>query len=96
MTAGRLALVLALLWIAVVIPWPTLVAEAQRLDEEVESALRELMAEDPGIGDVRGPGLMIGVEFVTDRGSRVPDGGRADQATEEDTMRITRALWNSF
>jgi hypothetical protein len=47
MTASRLAFVLALSWIAVVIPWPALVAEAQTLDEEVESALRELVETTP-------------------------------------------------
>jgi hypothetical protein len=47
MTTARLALVVALSWIAVVIPWPMLVAEAQTLDEEVESALRELMETTP-------------------------------------------------
>ena len=47
MTTARRAFVLALSWIAVVIPWPMLVAEAQTLDEEVESALRELVETTP-------------------------------------------------
>ncbi len=47
MTTARLALVLALSWLAVVISWPALVAEAQTLDEEAESALRELVQTTP-------------------------------------------------
>jgi lipid-binding SYLF domain-containing protein len=47
MTNARRALVLALSWIAMAIPWPALVAEAQTLDEEVESALRELVGTTP-------------------------------------------------
>ena len=35
---------------------------------------RGIAAEDDRIGDVRGPGLMIGVEFVRDRATREPDG----------------------
>ncbi|RME89195.1 MAG: acetyl ornithine aminotransferase family protein [Anaerolineae bacterium] len=35
-------------------------------------ALAEIMARHPSIGDVRGLGLMIGVEFVRDRESREP------------------------
>ncbi len=31
------------------------------------------MAEHDSIGDVRGIGLMIGVDFVKDRGTRMPD-----------------------
>jgi 4-aminobutyrate aminotransferase len=35
-------------------------------------ALHEIMARHPSIGDVRGLGLMIGVEFVKDRKSKAP------------------------
>jgi 4-aminobutyrate aminotransferase len=51
-----------------------LVANAAARGAELTTGLRSMMAEDERIGDVRGPGLMIGVEFVTDRESRRPDG----------------------
>jgi 4-aminobutyrate aminotransferase len=55
-----------------------LVANAAARGAELTGSLRELMAEHPGIGDVRGPGLMIGVEFVKDRRTREPDGDAAE------------------
>jgi 4-aminobutyrate aminotransferase len=58
-----------------------LVANARLRGAELGGALRELMTDHPGIGDVRGPGLMIGVEFVTSRATRRPDGATADAVT---------------
>ena len=46
---------------------------------ELTRGLLRLMAEDERIGDVRGPGLMVGVEMVRDRETKEPDG---DLATE--------------
>jgi 4-aminobutyrate aminotransferase len=51
-----------------------LVANAAARGAELTSGLKALMAEDERIGDVRGPGLMIGVEFVADRATGEPDG----------------------
>ena len=51
-----------------------LVENAAARGEELTAGLREIMAEDQRIGDVRGPGLMIGLEFVKDRATREPDG----------------------
>lgn len=55
-----------------------LVANARARGAELAGGLRELMADHPAIGDVRGPGLMIGVEFVKDRATREPDGATAE------------------
>jgi 4-aminobutyrate aminotransferase len=38
---------------------------ARRRGEQLTAGLRKLQEEYPGIGDVRGPGLMVGVEFRT-------------------------------
>jgi 4-aminobutyrate aminotransferase len=59
-----------------------LLENARARGTELLGGLRELMAENPSIGDVRGRGLMIGVEFVKDRGSRLPDGATAEAAIE--------------
>jgi 4-aminobutyrate aminotransferase len=50
-----------------------LVANAAARGEEMLAGLRGLMAEDERIGDVRGRGLMVGVEMVKDRATRDPD-----------------------
>jgi 4-aminobutyrate aminotransferase len=54
-----------------------LVFNAGRRGVELTGGLVRLMAEDERVGDVRGPGLMVGVEMVTDRASREPDGALA-------------------
>ena len=54
-----------------------LLANAAARGVDLTNGLRSMMAEDERIGDVRGPGLMIGVEFVTDRDARKPDGTTA-------------------
>jgi 4-aminobutyrate aminotransferase len=55
-----------------------LLDNARARGTELLGGLRELMADNASVGDVRGRGLMIGVEFVKDRQSRVPDGSAAD------------------
>jgi 4-aminobutyrate aminotransferase len=45
---------------------------AARIGQYVIDALQEIMARHPHIGDVRGIGLMIGVEFVNDRKTKIP------------------------
>jgi 4-aminobutyrate aminotransferase len=50
-----------------------LVANAAARGAELLTGLRALMAADDRIGDVRGLGLMVGVEFVKDLATRDPD-----------------------
>ena len=47
--------------------------------EELRAGLGRIAAEDDRIGDVRGPGLMLGVEFVRDPTTREPDGELGDR-----------------
>ncbi|MBA2313782.1 MAG: aminotransferase class III-fold pyridoxal phosphate-dependent enzyme [Chloroflexi bacterium] len=54
-----------------------LLLNASDRGEELTTGLQAMMAEDERIGDVRGPGLMIGVELVADRETRRPDGDLA-------------------
>ena len=51
-----------------------LVENAVARGAELRAGLERIAAEDDRIGDIRGPGLMIGVEFVRDRATREPDG----------------------
>ncbi len=55
-----------------------LVANAAERGQELMAGLRAIEARDTRIGDVRGLGLMIGVEFVKDRTSREPDGATCE------------------
>jgi 4-aminobutyrate aminotransferase len=56
-----------------------LIENAVARGEELRTGLGRIAAEDDRIGDVRGPGLMVGVEFVTDPGTREPDGTLPDR-----------------
>lgn len=46
------------------------------------SRLHEMAARHPSIGDVRGKGLMIGVEFVQDKATRTPNARLRDRIIE--------------
>ncbi|MEU8137299.1 diaminobutyrate--2-oxoglutarate transaminase [Streptodolium elevatio] len=50
--------------------------EAARLGARLTAGLRQLMAAEPAVGDVRGRGLMIGVEIVDPDAPPGPDGSR--------------------
>jgi 4-aminobutyrate aminotransferase len=54
-----------------------LIQNAAARGAELQAGLDRLAAEESRIGDIRGRGLMIGVEFVVDRESRTPDGALA-------------------
>jgi 4-aminobutyrate aminotransferase len=48
------------------------VKNAARVGSYLLDKIRDLAERQPMIGDVRGKGLMFGVEFVEDRGSKKP------------------------
>ena len=54
-----------------------LVENAATRGAELTRGLEAIAAEDPRIGDIRGPGLMIGIELVKDRATHAPDGDLA-------------------
>lgn len=55
---------------------------AATVGQYAQDALHEIMARHPRIGDVRGLGLMIGVEFVRDRKSKIPADALRDRVIE--------------
>ena len=59
-----------------------LLENARARGAELVTGLSKLAAEDDRIGDIRGRGLMIGVEFVRNRETREPDGLLPDQLLE--------------
>jgi len=55
-----------------------LLENAAERGAQLLAGLQALQARDERIGDVRGRGLMLGVELVADRSTRTPDGPLAD------------------
>jgi adenosylmethionine-8-amino-7-oxononanoate aminotransferase len=49
-----------------------LVDRSAKLGEELIQRLREALHEHPHVGDIRGRGLFVGIEFVEDRGTKAP------------------------
>jgi 4-aminobutyrate aminotransferase-like enzyme len=60
-----------------------LVASGATVGETLRSQLRGLAERHDAIGDVRGRGLMTGVELVRDRGTRQPAGDVASRVKDE-------------
>jgi 4-aminobutyrate aminotransferase len=56
-----------------------LVANAAARGAELTAGLGAIAAEDERIGDIRGPGLMVGVEFVRDKATREVDSALPDR-----------------
>jgi len=59
-----------------------LMENAARVGEYVLQSLRKLMSRCSAIGDVRGLGLMIGIELVKDRTTKEKAGSWRDQAVQ--------------
>lgn len=57
-------------------------ANAKAMGARLRRGLDELKARHPAVGDVRGLGLMLGVELVEDRASRSPAKGLAAEVLE--------------
>ncbi|HEV8251224.1 MAG TPA: aspartate aminotransferase family protein, partial [Gaiellaceae bacterium] len=77
-----------------------LVERARTRGEYMLERLRELQAEHEHIGDVRGRGLLVGVELVEDRDSRAPANALGAAVTNECferglSMNITRTGGNA-
>jgi adenosylmethionine-8-amino-7-oxononanoate aminotransferase len=58
-----------------------LIAASRRKGARLKSELQQALADNPHVGDVRGVGLMIGIELVADKESKKPF-PRADKVTE--------------
>ncbi|HPV05786.1 MAG: acetyl ornithine aminotransferase family protein [Aggregatilineales bacterium] len=56
---------------------------AAEMGEYLLDALREMQTRHPLIGDLRGKGLMIGIEIVSDREKRTPAHDLRDQIVDE-------------
>jgi 4-aminobutyrate aminotransferase-like enzyme len=55
---------------------------ARKMNERATARLRHMQEEHPLIGDVRGPGLFLGVELVEDPQTKVPSTERATALVE--------------
>ena len=70
-----------------VIETENLPARAVTTGEALMQGYRDLAGRFPIIGDVRGMGLFVGVELVTDRDARTPATAAADQIVDQLRLR---------
>lgn len=76
-----------------------LVANSAEVGGYLKRGLKKLMSKHDCIGDVRGMGMMIGVEFVKDRTTRTPDPemrDRVEMATFERGVILLGAGFNTI
>ncbi|HLF27618.1 MAG TPA: acetyl ornithine aminotransferase family protein [Anaerolineae bacterium] len=59
-----------------------LLAHAAEMGAYILAALAEMQARHPSIGDVRGKGLMIGIEFVSDQETKEPAHDLSEDITQ--------------
>ncbi len=64
-----------------------LAENAARVGEHMLDRLRDMMLGHPSIGDVRGKGFLIGVEFVRDKATKEPISGEEAQALYGEVVR---------
>ena len=62
----------AALAVSDVIEQENLLDNVQAISAQLVSELRSSLSEHPHVGDIRGRGLLIGIELVTDRDSKAP------------------------
>ena len=70
-----------------------LVERAQVLGAQATARFRKMAERYPVIGDVRGPGLFIGVDFVEDRATKAPATAACREAWE---YALERGLLTQF
>lgn len=64
-----------------------LIQNAREIGEYMKDALEEIQVRHPSIGEVRGKGLMIGVDLVKDRETKEPASDLRDRVVEEAFIR---------
>ena len=64
-----------------------LIERAEIVGKAIRARWEQLAVDIPEVGDVRGIGSMIGVEMVSDRGSKDPDGAYVGRLMAETQRR---------